>query len=357
MAGMRATARWSTRSGGSNPNWLRGTGVWIVLALVMLGIGDAEAQFVEGTAKSSVGDEFWIAFPGNAFGADEIYVYVEAKGDGTKIMLEFDPDGAGPIVALALESPLLNAGSSHQFVLPFAGSAAALWPGGPFPVSAANSPDIQANNTVEHKGIHLTRSMGTAPFSAYGFSTIVRITADAYLALPINVLGTTYIVAAHSDSGTVAGAQGSEFVIVAAEPGTFVDITLTFPLDPAAPGIPRLAGPTNTYQVSLPLAGDTYVGRTAEGTVPDLTGTVLSANKPIAVFSGNRCGNVPSAVETCDWLMEQLPPTIAWGEQFLFVPQAVRAGGDKVRVLAQNAGTKVFVDNVQVATLAAGGFY
>ena len=62
-------------------------------------------------------------------------------------------------------------------------------------------------------------------------------------------------------------------------------------------------------------------------------------------------------VAFCDHVVEQLPPTSAWGTSFLSVRLANRIKGDTYRVLADEAGTVVTVDGVDVATLGAGEFF
>ena len=48
----------------------------------------------------------------------------------------------------------------------------------------------------------------------------------------------------------------------------------------------------------------------------DLTGTHILCDKPVAVFSGHECGNMPANVSFCDHMVEQIPPTSTWGREF-----------------------------------------
>jgi hypothetical protein len=52
-------------------------------------------------------------------------------------------------------------------------------------------------------------------------------------------------------------------------------------------------------------------------TPDDPTGFFVSANKPVAVFSGTTCSNIPSDVGWCDHVEEQLIPVAAWGTQYV----------------------------------------
>ena len=47
----------------------------------------------------------------------------------------------------------------------------------------------------------------------------------------------------------------------------------------------------------------------------DLTGTRVTTNKPVSLFSGHECASSP-----CDHLAEQIPPTELWGTVYYFTP-------------------------------------
>ena len=58
--------------------------------------------------------------------------------------------------------------------------------------------------------------------------------------------------------------------------------------------------------------------------VTDLTGTKVTSNKPISLFSGHECAFVPYLTESCDPLIEQMPPTKLWSTVHYFAPIATR---------------------------------
>ncbi len=51
----------------------------------------------------------------------------------------------------------------------------------------------------------------------------------------------------------------------------------------------------------------------------DLTGTRITSSKPLSVFSGSDCANVPQGKGGCDHLVEQVPPTVTWWGSKFFV--------------------------------------
>ena len=88
----------------------------------------------------------------------------------------------------------------------------------------------------------------------------------------------------------------------------------------------------------------------------DLTGTIITSDKKISVFGGNQCANVPQGVGFCDHIVEQLPPTTAWGRRFVTAPLATRVNGDTFRILAAHDGTTVTLNGVAIGTIDRGEF-
>ena len=69
------------------------------------------------------------------------------------------------------------------------------------------------------------------------------------------------------------------------------------------------------------------------------TGTRLISNKPLAVFVGARCTFVPKGKGNCDHLYEQIPPTAAWGTNFLTASLATITSRELYRVIASTSVT------------------
>ncbi|MEZ6032636.1 MAG: DUF4114 domain-containing protein [Planctomycetaceae bacterium] len=108
-------------------------------------------------------------------------------------------------------------------------------------------------------------------------------------------------------------------------------------------------------------AGETYLIRDQLnnfGAVADLTGTIITGDKPFALFGGSRATFVPTNFAAADHLVEQMTPTTTWGRRFVTYPLATGTTvGDRFRFLAQADGTEVFVDGTLVATLNRGQFH
>ncbi len=216
---------------------------------------------------------------------------------------------------------------------------------GSFSVTAGNVTTVSVptaamqtgNDTIEAKGIQVT---ALQEVTVYGLNR-VQHTTDAFLALPVDILGTEHIVMAYTSNG-----HGSEMSVVPAEVGT-TTVTIT----PASAVTGHPAG--QPYTVSL-RQGESYQYNSTGG---DVTGTTISSDKRVAVFGGNRCATIPIGYSACDYIVEQIPPTVAWGRRFLSVPLATRLNGDTFRFLASENGTTVKVNGATVATLNRGKFH
>ncbi len=196
---------------------------------------------------------------------------------------------------------------------------------------------LGGDGKAEAKGIHVT---STAEVSVYGLNRRTAST-DAYLGLPTNVLGTDYTALAYD-----VGYNDSEIAILATDDATGVTFV---PTANTESGI--AAGTSTTVTLNK---GDALPVSSPNG---DLTGTHITATKPIAVYGGHQCANVPSiGTSACDHIVEQIPPTSTWGQSFLTVPLKTRHNGDTFRFLASADNTAVSVNGSVVATLDAGEF-
>ena len=63
---------------------------------------------------------------------------------------------------------------------------------------------------------------------------------------------------------------------------------------------------------------------TATTVAADLTGTKIVSNKPLSVITGHECGNIPKNTNYCETILQQVPPTVSWGIQFMISPYQSR---------------------------------
>ncbi|MGB5942139.1 MAG: malectin domain-containing carbohydrate-binding protein [Leeuwenhoekiella sp.] len=180
---------------------------------------------------------------------------------------------------------------------------------------------------IENKGI---RVFANNEVTVYGLNQR-NATTDAFLALPVDILDTEYLIMSYPNLST---AFASLMGVVAIEDNTEVEIIPASNAGIRSSGIP--------YTIVLN-KGETYQLRATGSSSNDLTGTSVTSDKPIAVFGGHVCANVPPGVPFCDHMIEQMPPSSSYGQQFVTTPLATRTSGDIFRVLASQDNTAVTV--------------
>lgn len=188
------------------------------------------------------------------------------------------------------------------------------------------------------------------PINVYGFSAKTH-TSDGYLALPVSSWGTEYVTANYwLDYYQPRGAtmwdscalepRGGEFAIIAGEDSTLVTVTpktATRQGYPAGVPVRRLLRKGEMWQLE-----DGGLLRNAS----DITGSHVSADKPIGVLSGHVRAGIPTVYGTKDHLIEMLTPIEDLGSRHIIVPFGGRQGGDLARVIAAHPGqTTLTVSN------------
>ena len=263
-------------------------------------------------SQGSKGTEFWLTFPGNynEFGALPTTA-------SFFITSEVSTTGVVSIPGQGFSMPFnVVAGTVTTITLP-------------------NSVFLTTSGLILNNGIQVT---ALADVTVYGLNR-QQYTTDAYLALPKDVLGTEYINLGYS------AVLASQLGIVATENNTTLTITPAVTTDGHLAGIP--------FNVVLN-QGQTYF---LKNQLNDLSGSIITSDKPVAVFGGNDCANIPVNYSACDHLVEQLPPTSSWGKNFVTVPLKTRLFGDTFRFIASTNGTSISVNGSVVANLNRGQFF
>jgi hypothetical protein len=133
-------------------------------------------------------------------------------------------------------------------------------------------------------------------------------TTDASLLLPTHTLGLEHIHLAWNRGYGI----GSTMNVVATEDDTTVTITSTTNVPAGQNGMPALTAGVPT-DVLLDRYDFLQVGSTSA-----LTGSEVSSDKPVALFGGHSCANVPDTnVGACDHVEEQIFPLETWGSNYV----------------------------------------
>ena len=263
-------------------------------------------------APSSKGNEFFLGFMGNT---------ANAPIDSASASLLVTTDDPAPVEFTVEYFGTMQTGEAikgdvFRVILP-----------------VGETTDIRVNGEDErNKGIRVKATDPTKLLTVYGIND-AEVSTDAFLALPCHRYPVTqykYFVFSTS-TVSMTGTFRSRFLIVPCEDTTSVTIRPTQQIQ------------ANTDLTGLPVptlvnAGDQVIItvnrlQTAQfNSDMDLTGTVIESDKPISVFVGHECGQVPSGRTACDHLVEQIPPDATWGTQFFTAPLDVRESGERYRV-------------------------
>ena len=169
-------------------------------------------------------------------------------------------------------------------------------------------------------------------------------TADLFLAVPIRRAAgiESYEYAQFS---TMYSQRESAFVV------SVCDVDANIPLSNTASFFASLSGVTPQPSVRARKDGGGEVILGTHGQTPtvisalsnfdtiyvasisDLTGFRVSTTVPSGVMIGHHCGQVPSIIASCDYLIEQSPPSYTWGYHFFVAPLEQRSTGYIVKVI------------------------
>ncbi|MEK6609038.1 MAG: IgGFc-binding protein, partial [Myxococcota bacterium] len=216
------------------------------------------------------------------------------------------------------------------------------------------------------------------PVVAYQFNPLdQRYSNDTSLLLPSSGLGQDYLVLGYPPSGPfgqigpLAGPKNRGYVtVVAAVESTHVEVVPAFDIE-AGEGIDAIeAGATASFDIGPydVVNLETRLLSFGESMLPDLTGSTVVSDKPVAVFFGTDLSVIatdPYDENACcaEHLEEQVIPSTAMGQKFVVSHSAQRNQGapeaDYYRIQAYEGGsvtTSLPAPNASF-TLGAGGFH
>ena len=183
-------------------------------------------------------------------------------------------------------------------------------------ISAGNDAVLHLSNDVEtssyddqDKGICLTTTSDKVTVIGLNLKST---TSDSFFALPIIMLDGTYKYYGVSVPRTY---YDSTILIVGTENSTMMKLTVTYSVRIKVDSVVRDLDPGKQYSFVINRLQTVYIGSSN-----DLSGTKIVTNKPVSVFSGHQCADIPVNVAACDYLIEQIPPTALWGKVHYTAP-------------------------------------
>ena len=269
------------------------------------------------SAPSTEGTEFWVGFMRNSD---------EAKDDYTRPLTKLCVTAATfEDVDVRLRNPLthwdtvahLTAGTVTNLTIP----------------REQGYPD--SCEIVEQKAIQV---MSTNPITLYAVN-YERYSFDASNVLPVQSLGCEHMLQTYRGRGD----GPAEYAIVGVEDSTQVEVR------------PNTSSSMHGFDndTSIILNRGEYIQVKSASSTP-FTATYVSSvdDKPIAIFEGNRCANVPVGKIACDHLMEQSIPKYALGRDFVATATYGRPI-DYILITAVYDSTEVYSRGVFHKTLMA----
>lgn len=270
--------------------------------------------------QSNKGSDFWLTFPGN-----------------------YAPDPDNPInLSLCIVGPRTTTGTVE---IPGLGYATNFTIGGSmkadiFLPRAADLGDD--SDVISDKGIHVTAD---ADVAVWGMNRVLY-TTDGYMGIPSSLLGRRYIIQSYSNEHSgVPSLNGTQFGLVACETNTTITIVPSTSASGRPAGVP--------YDIVLN-SGQTYQLRATNDAPADLSGTLITADKPVAAFGGHQCANIRSpSTWFCDYIVEQLLPVERAGRMFVAGGLATRTS-DTYRVFATQDKTAISFNGAPAVVIDRG---
>ncbi|MBI3260118.1 MAG: IgGFc-binding protein [Ignavibacteriae bacterium] len=306
--------------------------VFLLCVFSAISTGSSQSNF-KNSNLSTQGKEFWLAVPLNDVKAQptiQLEFYVTSKYN-TLVTLEVPGTGF-------IRSKKVNANEVVIFSTKDG--------------SASYDFEIVTSQIPDPRGVHI---YADKPVSVYMMNA-KQVTADGYLALPVRTWGTEYIHCSYYDFNEFRPLAGG-FIVVASEDTTEVYITLRG----RGGSIAKTASGSKIGDIIGPIIlkkGEVYNVKgdaTTRGEF-DLTGTKITANKPIGLISYHERTMLPvNCTDGRDHMCEMIPPVSAWGKKHYSIELQRADKGDFYRFVGSEPNTHVKMSHYDKTTKAELG--
>lgn len=193
----------------------------------------------------------------------------------------------------------------------------------PGTTAGINAP-FQVDGTGLGKAFRIATSAPIVAYDIYPYGGKASFVSSASLLIPTTAWETNYVAAdAFEMTPFLIPYGGSPHLqVVGTENGTNVTINPTRPIVPGNGVAGTGANQPMTYQLQK--------GQVLQFMQPDrLAGSAIQSDKPIGVWGGTGCMNIPIGVPACDSGHQQLPPVKALGNEYVGVRYRNRGGANE----------------------------
>jgi hypothetical protein len=195
------------------------------------------------------------------------------------------------------------------------------------PVETAVEPSTIIEQTGRGQAWHIVTDIPVSVYDIIPYGGADSDIPSAGLVLPTTTFSDNYVavvpmlrLAARRIS--IASSQWAQ--VIAVENNTEVKIAPRTPL-PSGNGVS--AAPTNSVTTYALSAGEVIQWNREDGKAMEMTGSIISSNKPIGFVGGNEYLCLESSTNTiggCDSAHQQIPPVNALGSRYVIAPHPNR---------------------------------
>jgi hypothetical protein len=267
--------------------------------------------------KSNIGCEYWAVDMDNTT-PEQPYAIVVSNLDAATVHVKVERKSGG--TWQILDEADLPSKQTHVFML--------------------GNTTVQGTYHLANQAFRVTSDL---PVVAYQFNPYAGLTADnsdvctndGTLLLATSGLDKFYFVL-----GSVNNTGSGSANIVATKDNTEVMIRPSTSISAGGSLSAMSAGQEYTFMMQ---EADVIQLGAAAG---DISGTYIQTDKPVAVFGGNTCAQVPTGTAYCDHIEHQLFPITTWGQEFVAARTVIRSTyqapeNDYWRVIAGEDGTLI----------------
>jgi hypothetical protein len=286
-------------------------------------------------SKSSYGCNYWAlktdlivdgsgacfaAFIANTW---SVPVHIEVERAGQLLTGSFIgiPQGQGSALTYAPYDPAAGLAVGEVAIL-FLSRDSAL----PFlpdcPMPAALNVDSSVIGTGRGQAFNIRTDRPVVAYQILPYGGGPSAATSASLLLPTSALDTNYVAVNAYAKSTLVPEGRPSLDILAIEDATSVTVLPKAAIQGGA-GVDGAAANT---PVTYTLSRGEYVQITQDA---ELTGSPIQSDKPVAVFGGASCLNIPVGTAACDSAHQQIPPIRALGNEYVGLRYRGRAGIDE----------------------------
>jgi hypothetical protein len=328
---------------------------YLILPLILLLCGELTAQ----NSWDSKGTDFWLTFIPNFHNSKNSGDPIIRNMDTLNIYIASETPTSGTITYRDISGKtythnftITDTNEIYRFKLHFLG----------FELEGYNdSGEDWEQHQTEKKAPQSFHIVSDDDITVYALNQAIY-TSDAFLVFPTDILGQDYYILSYNGDGYINSWNSrtpSQFAIVAVEDNTTVSIS---------PSTTTFMGRDRPFSIKLN-QGDVYLvqgGFDKGEEFPDLTGSIVKANKPIAVFAGHQRSKIPvderQMSPSRDILIEQMQPFKNWGKNAFIIPlvqpyNITAAGTDLFRIIAAMDNTEIYLNNELITTINEGDYF